>query len=221
LHATFETNNQETYEGSADVRFDTKDELLDFLNKHQLGQHEKGLITSVDKKEKRNYAPKLHSISSLQFKVNKLRKYSPDDVLKIVQSLYEKKLVSYPRTDCEYIGDKEFGYLSQNIDQYKQVANVSFKTHSIQPKKRYVDNAKVDEHYAIIPTQRIPGQQELGSLSQMERNVYQEILITTLGMFHKDYVYEETIIETDIKGVSFKTKGRIEKEKGWRSISLE
>src|SRR5699024_4021612 len=220
LKSTFTAEDGE-YEGISNIKVDTKDEMREVLEKYGLEREDVGVVKSVTKKEKRNLAPQLHSISSLQTKANKLWKYSPDDVLKTVQSLYEKKIVTYPRTDCKFITEAEFSYLVSNVEQYKDVAGVDFETHSTASSKRFVDNKKVKEHYAIIPTQKIPTQNELDKLSSMEKDVYNEILVSTLGMFHRDYVYEETEIITDVKGLEFKTKGRIEKDRGWRDISLD
>lgn len=221
LKAFLYTSSGESYEGNSNIRFESKEDLNKFLAEKRLKKNNQATITSVDKKKRRNYAPRLHSISSLQSKINKLYKYSPDTVLETVQSLYEKKLVSYPRTDCEYIGEEEFAYLLNHVEDYKQLANVSFKTHFKKPRKRYVNNKKVEEHYAIIPTRKILNKNELNTLTKEERHVYEEILISVLGMFHNDYIFTETIILTDVNGVEFRTRGRIEKEKGWREISLE
>lgn len=220
LKSMFQSSNGE-YEGISDVKVNTKDEMKAILQKYGFSKNDVGVVKSVTKKEKRNYAPNLHSISSLQIKANKMWKYSSNNTLKTVQSLYEKKLVSYPRTDCTFIGDKEFEYLVQHVEDYKRLAGVQFETYSTEPNNRYVDSSRVGDHYALIPTQKIPSESVLNNLTEMEKNIYNEILITTLGMFHRDYIYEETVIITDIKGLEFKTKGRIEKDKGWHEISLE
>src|SRR5699024_3636625 len=131
---------------------------------------------SVKKDIKRHYAPKLHSITTLQSKANKLWKYGTKETLDTVQSLYEKKIVSYPRTDCRFIGDKEFEYIVNNLEKYKDIYGVEFDTHSVAPNQRYVDNDNVGEHYALIPTQKVPTEKELKGLSQKEINIYSEIL---------------------------------------------
>src|SRR5690625_6496903 len=102
--------------------------MKEFINKNHLTKQSTGIVRSVTKKERRNFTPRLHSITSLQSKVNKLFKYSSDNVLKTVQSLYEKKLVSYPSTDCRYIGDIVYDYILNNVEGYKRVAGVDFET---------------------------------------------------------------------------------------------
>src|SRR5690625_4634703 len=169
LKAKFLTNNNESYEGVADLRIESKEEMKEFINKNHLTKQGTGIVRSVTKKERRNFTPRLHSITSLQSKVNKLFKYSSDNVLKTVQSLYEKKLVSYPRTDCRYIGEKEYAYLLNNVEGYKRVAKVNFETTSAKPIKRNIDNEKVTNHNAIIPTQKNRNKKKLNKLSEMEK----------------------------------------------------
>ncbi|MBS7426827.1 MULTISPECIES: DNA topoisomerase [Virgibacillus] len=77
-----------------------------------------GKVTELDKTQKKTRAPKLHFLSTLQTKMNKQRKYSPSMVLEIVQGLYEKKLVTYPRTDCHLIVENKFAYVKQNLTSY-------------------------------------------------------------------------------------------------------
>src|SRR5699024_8077600 len=124
------------YEGTTNIKVNTKQEMKDILMKHQLQKHGIGKIVSVKKDIKRNYAPKLHSITTLQSKANKLWKYGTKETLDTVQSLYEKKIVSYPRTDCHFIGDKEFAYIVNNLEKYKDIYGIKFDTYSIKPNKR-------------------------------------------------------------------------------------
>lgn len=207
------------YEGKAKIK--EKDwvvinELLEERNLAEMKTDE-AFIKDISKKNKNKKPPKLHSLSTLQTKANKNWKYSPSKVLEIMQSLYEKKIVSYPRTDCNYITESEFQYLINNIEVYQSLINVSFNPNK-EPNKRYVDSSKVQEHYAIIPTKKSPSESTINSLTQEERNVYHEILRTTLSMFHQDYQYEETIITTDVKNIEFFTKGKIETNKGWKEL---
>lgn len=220
IHAEFQSQ-QGKYKGKANVKCDTKEEIEAIYHEFELKNEDEGYIQSVEKKEKRKKPPKLHSLSTLQTKANKIWKYSPSDVLKTVQRLYEKKIISYPRTDSNFITESEFSYLVNNLNEYMQIANVEFQPLSKEPNKRYVDNSKVEEHYAIIPTKTVPNKQKIESLSDKEKNIYFEIINSTLGMFHHDYVYEETTIITNVKNLEFKTTGTIEKQKGWKELSNE
>ncbi|RKD26511.1 DNA topoisomerase III [Ammoniphilus oxalaticus] len=218
LFADF-THENGAYSGKAKVKEEQKETVLKLLDEKGLSDltDDQAVIKDVSKQLKRTPSPRLHSLSTLQTKANRIWKYSPAKVLQVMQSLYEKKIVTYPRTDCNYITENEFAYLSENVRKYQGLISVSFEP-KIRKNKRYVDNAKVKEHYAIIPTQSIPSEKTLGGLSNEERNIYFEILKTTLAMFHDDYKYEETTIVTDVKTMEFFTKGRVGIEKGWRSL---
>lgn len=216
------SNEKGEYQGKADIKrqknADTIQKLLDGKDINM--EHDKGTIQSVTKKTKKQKPRKLHSLSTLQSRLNKLYKYSPDSVLKTAQSLYEKKLLTYPRTDCNHITTSEFAYLTDNLDNYKNILNDNLSNvtlNSVSPSKRYVDNKKVQEHYAIIPT-KTANKEKVSKLNEKERNVFMEVLKTTLAIYADPHVYEETEIITNVKGVTFKTKGKIEKNIGWKLL---
>lgn len=220
LYGTFNHENG-SYVGKADIKTFKKEEIEDVYRKYNLQDKDNGYIQSVETKEKKQLSPKLHSLSTLQTKANKLWKYSPSDTLKIVQTLYEKyKIVSYPRTDSNYITDNEFAYLSSKVKDYQNILNIHFEANT-EPSKRYIRNDLVEEHYALIPTKTIPSAETLDKLNEKERNIYYEILKTTLAMFHSDYIYEETTIVTNVKDIEFKTTGKVEKQKGWKGLINE
>ena len=199
------------YKGKASVKKDKREEAEAILMQAGIEEDEPlpGTIKDVKKARKAIKPPKLHSLSTLQAKANKIWKYSPAKVLEIVQSLYEKKLVSYPRSDCQFITDAEFGYLVERIPAYQKIIGQPFEVANARPQKRYVDSSKVEEHYAIIPTKTIPSEQKIAGLPPMERNIYIEIVRNTMAMFHRDYLYEETTILTDVKSIEFKTTGKV------------
>ncbi|GGD14435.1 type IA DNA topoisomerase [Pontibacillus salipaludis] len=209
-----------SYKGLAKIKEKDKAKVQALMDQHGLKEREDihGTVQSVDKKTKHQKSPKLHSLSTLQSVANKRWKYSPSQVLKTMQKLYEKRLVTYPRTDCNYITDNEFSYLVKNLGRYQEAMNVSFTPASTRPSKRYVDSSKVQEHYAIIPTKTVPTQNKINGLSREEKNIYSEIMLNTLAMFHEDYVYEETTIMTDVKGLAFKSTGRTEVKRGWKEL---
>lgn len=217
----FELMANVTVEGGAFTakykdRFPSLQELQELLSKHGLEKEDQpGLIQRVQKELKRSTSPKLHSLSSLQGKANKLWKYSPANVLKIVQGLYEKKLLSYPRTDSHFITENEFAYLKEHVDDYKNTLNLQFKIAYPEARKAYVDNKKVQEHYAIIPTKKAAVLQEL---SPEEQNIYHEVVTTTLAMFAPDYEYEETTVEVNVNSLVFVRKGKVEKNPGWKQL---
>lgn len=206
--------NQGSYKGKANVKEFDQEKINNIMNDHNIQRDNQGEVQSVEVKEKSKKSPKLHSLSTLQSRANKAWKYSPKKVLDIVQGLYDKKLLSYPRTDSNYITDHEFKYLVQQVEKYQSLLGVSFEPDTTA-KKRYVDSSKVQEHYAIIPTRTLP---ELKNLKDEERNIYLEVLATTLAMFHQDYLYDETTIITDVNGLAFQSKGNTEKQKGWKAL---
>ena len=206
------------YKGKAKLRAKERKEAEELLAKHVISAKEEGIVAQVKTTEKRTPPPQLHSLSTLQAAANRKWKYSPAKVLSVMQGLYEKKLVSYPRTDTQHITPGEFNYLAGQVEKYQQLIDAPFPIASKSPKKRFVDSSKVQEHYAIIPTKTIPTARKLEGLAKDERNLYEEVLRTTLAMFHKDYRYAETKVTTDVKGLSFFTTGKTEVEKGWREL---
>lgn len=220
LYAEFQAKNG-TYRGKADVKEEELSRVQEFLSKHQLveGMESVGYVKSIHKEQKRESSPMLHSLTTLQTKANKKWRMSPKIVLDTVQSLYEKhKLLTYPRTDCQFITEAEFEYLRANVDQYKSVLGVEFTNRYMEPRNRYVRTSAVQEHYAIIPTKKIPSPEQLQSLTENERNIYLEVLRTTVAMFHADYVYEKTTLITDLNGIEFKTTGKIELSRGFKEL---
>lgn len=209
---------QGTYKGKAKAKEQKREIIQELLAKHGIQQNSPGIITSVTHTDKRTPPPQLHSLSTLQATANRRWKMSPANVLKTMQGLYEKKLVTYPRTDARHITPNEYAYLKDQVGDYQQLIGHPFPVASLAPKKRYVDSSKVQEHYAIIPTKKIPTHAVLGRLSPIERNLYEEVVRTTLAMFHTDYLYTETKVTTDVKGLPFFTTGKTEKDLGWKAL---
>lgn len=217
VEATF-TAEQGTYKGKAKAKEPKREIIQELLAKHGILPDTPGVISSVTHTDKRTPPPQLHALSTLQATANRRWKTSPADVLKIMQGLYEKKLVTYPRTDARHITPNEFAYLKDQVGDYQQLIGHPFPVASLAPKKRYVDSSKVQEHYAIIPTKKIPTQAVLGRLSPLERNLYEEVVRTTLAMFHTDYLYTETKVTTDVNGLEFFTTGKTERDLGWKAL---
>lgn len=217
IESTFTAENG-IYKGKAKAKEAKKELIIELLRKHKLSPKSPGIITSVKHSNKRTPPPLLHALSTIQATANRLWKISPADVLKIMQGLYEKKLVTYPRTDCRHITPNEFGYLVKNVKGYQALIGHVFPITSTTPKKRYVDSSKVQEHHALVPTKKVPSQAELARLSTMERNLYEEVIRTTLAMFHTDYLYTETKITTDVSSLLFFTTGKTERDKGWKAL---
>lgn len=210
-----------TYIGKNDKRFNSKQEIEEFIKRNNISLNsELAYVKNVDIRQKRKRPPLLHSLSSLQTLANKKYKYSPKKVLEIVQSLYDSplKLVTYPRTDTQYITTNEFEYLKTHLKDYQNILSVDFEPKLVEPDKRFVDNTKVQEHYAIIPTKIIPTENVMQSLSEEQRHIYLEIVKSVVAMFHDDFIYEETEVITEVKGIIFKTKGNKILLYGWKEL---
>lgn len=215
LDANFDLE-QGDYKGKSKLKFATKAELKSFLEKNELASDKKleAIVSSVIKETKTQNAPALLSLSSLQKLAFKKFKYDPDMTKNIAQSLYEKRVLSYPRTDSKYISENEYEYLKDLVGDLKTLLNIEFEP-IFKPLKKHVDASKLTDHYALLPTRKIA---DLVELSTEERNIYLEVVKSATAIFMAPYKYEETKIVTNINEVSFYTTGRIEKVSGWKEI---
>ncbi len=219
LEGTFKAE-QGSYKGKVKGKMKVHEEAQELLRKHQIDGTIPGTVSRLKTEDKKTLPPKLHALSTIQATANRKWKYSPANVLKTMQTLYEKKLVTYPRTDTQFITPNEFSYLENQVEAYQKLINQPFNVASRTPSKRYVDSSKVQEHYAIIPTKKIPTVAVLARLSSEERNLYEEVLRTTLAMFHSNYLYQETSVTTDVNGLAFLSTGKVEIDKGWKVLFL-
>lgn len=154
-----------TYKGKAKLKEPKRELIADALNSRGITKRSPGTISELKTTDKRMPPPQLHSLSTLQATANRRFKASPATVLKTMQTLYEKKLVSYPRTDTRHITPSEFNYLAASVEKYQQLMGQPFEITSKTPKKRFVDSSKVQEHYAIIPTKKVPTAAAIARLS--------------------------------------------------------
>ncbi|MBM6613468.1 DNA topoisomerase 3 [Desemzia sp. RIT804] len=219
LHATVTAENG-TFKAKHNKKFQTKKELQELIQKHGLRANNPGTVTEIKTKRIAQPSPYLFSLSDLQSLINKKYKVSPSDTLKHVQSLYEAKLLSYPRSDCRHITDSEFYYLLDKMEAYQGVLNYTIDKPNKSKRKRYVDGSKVQEHYAIIPTKKVPTKNDLAKLSSIQKEIYFTVLKRTMAMFETDYQYDETIVTIDIKELPFISKGKTILDQGWRRLEF-
>ena len=215
------TVKQGTFKGTLipTQRFSSKDELLTYLSsKHAEIGNQEGRIADVQTKEKKTNSPSLFSLSSLQSKVNQLYKATASQTLKAVQGLYEAKLLSYPRTDTSFVTENEFAYLKTNFGKYCHYLNQDLEMVQTSPRKRYVDNSKVQEHHAIIPTKQVPSAATVAKMDELQRKIYALVVKTTVAMFLSDYLYEETKIQTKVADLRFQSIGKTSKQEGWKVL---
>lgn len=203
--------------GAFDAKLDpnetqaTQEAFEDYLKEKgvQLGK-QPGTIHQVETEKKSAASPRLFSLSSLQSKMNQLMKASAKDTLEAIQGLYEGKYLSYPRTDTPYITEGEYAYLLDHLDEYKHFLKAeAIPTPIHTPNSRYVNNKKVQEHYAIIPTKTVMTAAAFEQLSPLQQAIYEQVLKTTVAMFAEKYTYEETTILTQVQQLQLKAIGKV------------
>lgn len=216
LKGNFESVNGK-YEGKAKIKTKDKEEIKRLIEDHNLNEANNGTVQKLETKEKKQGAPNLFSLSGLQKKANAMFKLSSKETLNVAQSLYDKKILTYPRTDTPAITQSEFDYLLDKLDEYKAFYQHNFETIYDKPRKPYVVEA-IEEHHAIIPTSKLPSKEEVSKLNKEEKQILDLVISTTLSMFANDYIYDETKVETNVNEVIFHTTGKIETNIGWKSL---
>ena len=175
-------------------------------------------IVDVKKSNKKKYAPSLYDLTELQRDANKMFGYSAKETLSIMQKLYEHhKVLTYPRTDSRYLTDDIVDTLKDrikavNTSEYSKVCMKLLKT-KIKPNKSFVDNSKVTDHHAIIPTEE---RVFLGDLSDKERKIYDLVVKRFLSVLCPPFEYEQTTIKGSCEGETFTAKGNKIIKLGWR-----
>jgi len=172
-------------------------------------------ITSVEKKKGFEYAPKLYDLTSLQVDCNKKYSFSAEQTLQLIQSLYEKRLTTYPRVDTTYLSDDIYpkvpGTLAGIKDYFPQVAPLLGA--KLPKSKKVFDNKKVTDHHAIIPT----GQRPEG-LTADEKKVYDLVALHFIAVFYPDCEVSKTTVLAKAGDIDFKVTGREVLKPGWRVV---
>ena len=175
-------------------------------------------IVDVKKSNKKKYSPALYDLTELQRDANKIFGYSAKETLSIMQKLYEHhKVLTYPRTDSRYLTDDIVDTLKDrikavNTSEYSKVCMKLLKT-KIKPNKSFVDNSKVSDHHAIIPTEE---RVFLGDLSDKERKIYDLVVKRFLSVLCPPFEYEQTTIKGVSEGETFTANGNKINKLGWR-----
>jgi len=216
------------YEGSPflyrDNGFRTREkaqELIDQLNQEEPRDH---TVLSVEKKSEKKKAPLLFNLAELQNECSRRFKKSPDETLGIVQELYEKKLVTYPRTDARVLSSAVAKEIDKNIRGLTGLPGVGQFAKDILEKKAYAgversmytDDKKITDHYAIIPTGQ--GQSSLSGLGSLQAAVYELIVRRFLSIFFPPAVYEKIAMETEKSGEHFFLSVRLLKDPGYLRV---
>lgn len=172
-------------------------------------------ITNVTKKEGKEAPPRLFDLTSLQVECNKKFAYSADETLKIIQSLYEKKVATYPRVDTTYLSDDIYPKCPGILKGLRDYATFTIPLDgtTLLKSKKVFDNSKVTDHHAIIPTGQYPQ-----NLTDMERRVFDLIARRFIAVFYPDCKFATTTVLGVVEEIEFKTTGKQILEPGWRVI---
>ncbi len=193
-------------------------EQADSIVKKITGQT--GEVVEVRKDLKKELPPLAYDLTELQRDANRKYSYSAKQTLNIMQKLYEThKLVTYPRTDSRYITDDIVPTLTERlrsiaVGPYAKAVQGILRN-KISVTKRFVDNSKVSDHHAIIPTEQYVN---LSALSTEERNIYDLIVKRFIAVLSSPFEYEQTGVKLDIAGETFTARGKIVKSWGWKAV---
>jgi DNA topoisomerase III len=191
-------------------------------------QEQSGLncrIESIEKKKEKKNPPLLYNLAELQNDCSKRFKISPDETLRIVQELYEKKLVTYPRTDARVLSTAVAKEITRNLNglsKYPMAAPymqdiLNFGSYKTLAKTRYVNDKQITDHYAIIPTGQ--GLNALSTVSSTAKGVYDLIVRRFLSIFYPPAVYQKVAIVTKIKEESFFSSFKVLAEEGYLKVA--
>jgi DNA topoisomerase III len=194
---------------------------LQLINIQESIKNKPGTITKKEGKKTSENAPKLFNLTDLQGHItNKYKGFTSDKVLEIMQSLYEKKHLTYPRTASRYLDDTQTKDAQESLYAVMEIPELSIKDKAdlkFHTDKRVFDSSKVDSHPAIIPTYVVP---DLSSLSDGEKIVYLEVVKRFVSLFLPAAVYDTVEIITKVENYEFITRGKVLVEEGWKQLYI-
>lgn len=182
--------------------------------------HQDAKVVSIDRKAKKSFAPALYDLTELQRDANKFFGYSAKETLNLMQKLYEQhKVLTYPRTDSRFLSSDIVGTLQERlkacgIGEYRALAN-KVLTKPIKPTKAFVDDSKVSDHHAIIPTE---GYVNYSAFSDKERKIYDLVVKRFLAVLFPAHEYEQLTVQAEIAGEKFIAKGKTVIQAGWKEV---
>ena len=179
-----------------------------------------GEVVEVDKTFKKTHSPRLYDLTDLQRDANKIFNYSAKETLSIMQKLYERhKILTYPRTDSRYISADVVDTLKDrlkaiSIGKYSKLATKVLRS-PIKANKSFVDDTKVSDHHAIIPTEQTVF---LDELNDGERKIYDLVVKRFLAVLYPPFEYEQTTVKVKVEGETFVARGKVIKSNGWKEV---
>ncbi len=220
---TDNADNQETSELKGFATIEEAQTMVDSIKAQPL------TITSVEKKKGTEYAPRLFDLTSLQVECNKSYGYTAEQTLKLIQSLYEKHVTTYPRVDTTYLSEDIYAHVPKTLEGIKDYfpevqpllglkADGKKGAGSLPKSKKVFDNKKVTDHHAIIPTGQRPD-----NLTEQEKKVFRKIALRFIAVFYPDCQVSNTTVLAEVQpqegaAVAFKVTGRQVLVPGWREV---
>lgn len=173
-------------------------------------------VTDVTKKAGKEAPPRLFDLTSLQVECNKKLNLGADETLKTIQSLYEKKVTTYPRVDTTYLTDDMYGKCGGILNSLKDYHTlmIPLRGKKLKKSKKVFDNSKVTDHHAIIPT----GQPLPDNLTKAERDVFNLIALRFISVFFPDCSFEQTVVNAKVDNINFKATGKVILDPGWKIV---
>ena len=193
-------------------KFTKKEEGEAFL---EIVRQKEFTVTDISEKKGKEYAPRLFDLTSLQVECNKTFAFTADDTLKLIQSLYEKKVTTYPRVDTTFLSDDIYPKVPNTLNGLVDYIDLtaSLLKAKIRKDKRVFDNSKVTDHHAIIPT-GVPAR----NLTDNERKVYDLVVRRFIAAFYPDCEISTTTVLGKVDKVDFKVTGKQILKPGWRVV---
>ena len=172
-------------------------------------------VRQIEKKKGKEAPPRLFDLTSLQVECNKKFGFSADQTLQLVQSLYEKKVSTYPRVDTTFLPDDVYPKCGQILNGLREYFPLMerIRGQKLRKDKKFFDNSKVTDHHAIIPTG-----QSASSLSAEEKKVFDLIARRFIGIFYPDCLFETTTVTGDVADISFRTTGKHITDPAWKVL---
>lgn len=198
----------------SEKKYDKEDEARRATEAVQASK--KMLVTKVEKKEVKSQPPLLYDLTALQRAANSKLGLTADETLKVAQSIYEKKYLTYPRTGSRYIGDdvlKTIPALMSKLEGYGRFSEAARNLSGKKLNRRSVDASKVTDHHALLPTENIPA-----NLTGNEKAIWEMVAARAIEAFGEASVADRTTVQLDCAGVMFKASGSVIKYPGWKSV---
>ena len=190
----------------------------------------KAIVKEIKKSKQKENAPLLFNLAEIQNECTKKFKIKPDETLEIIQNLYEKKLVTYPRTDARVLSTAiakvitknlngiAKGYKDEDIQNYiKKMSEEKYSTNLV--KTKYVNDSKITDHYAIIPTGQ--GYENYDSLPQLQKDIYKVIVKRFLAIFYPPAEFNKISVTIDVEGEQFTASGKVCIKQGYQEVLKE